>query len=146
MAERLTDLIISGRLTIPAEELRWKAVRSSGPGGQNVNKVNSRVILEWTVTTSPSLPEPVRARFLEQFGTRVSGEGILALGSDEYRDQPRNLQSCLDRLAEMIRSVLIPPKPRRATKPSRASQRRRVEGKLARGQTKQQRRRPGGDE
>lgn len=146
MAERLTDLVISARLTIPAEEFRWKAVRSSGPGGQNVNKVNSRVILEWPVTTSPSLPEPVRERFLTQFGTRVSGEGILALASDEYRDQPRNLQACLDRLAAMIRSVLVPPKPRRETKPSRASQRRRVAAKQARGQIKQGRKRPSGDD
>ncbi len=146
MAERLTDLVISSRLTIPADEFRWKAVRSSGPGGQNVNKVNSRVVLEWPVTMSPSLPEPVRERFLAQFGTRVSSEGIIALASDEYRDQPRNLQACLDRLQSMIRAVLIPPKPRRETKPSRASQRRRVASKQARGQVKQGRKRPSGDE
>lgn len=146
MSDRLPDLLISRAVTIPATEFRWYATRSSGPGGQNVNKVNSRVVLEWPVTVSPSISEPLRERFVAAFASRINQEGIFSVGCDEYRDQPRNLDACLERLREMLRSVLIPPKPRRPTKPSAGSHRRRLENKQQRSTTKQSRRRPAVDD
>jgi len=122
-------LDIGGKLQIPLSEFDLHFARSSGPGGQNVNKVNSKVVLYWTVGASPSLPEAVRQRFLARYGHRLTTEGILVLGSDRFRDQKRNVDDCLDKLREMLLAVLTPPKPRKKTKPTKGSKERRLQGK-----------------
>ena len=116
-------------LRIPRAELAFTFARSSGAGGQNVNKVNSKAVLRWDVAKSPSLPRGVRGRFLARFGSRVTREGELVLASDEHRDQARNIEACLKRLTEMLREVEHPPKPRRPTRPSAAQKRRRLADK-----------------
>lgn len=130
------DLVISESLTIPDAELRLSFARSSGPGGQNVNKVSSKAVLHFAVVTSPSLPGGVRQRFLTAFSSRITKAGEVVIHSDEYRDQPKNIQACHDKLREMIQTVLKPPKKRRATKPTKGSKVRRLNDKKARSQTK----------
>jgi ribosome-associated protein len=137
------DLFISPRVTIPAEEFAWSFARGSGPGGQNVNKVNSKAVLRWSPGLSPSLPADVRQRFLTRFASRLTDDGELILSSDEHRDQPQNMRACVDKLREMIVAVLRPPKIRRPTKPTAGSQRRRLASKQQRAETKRRRQSPG---
>lgn len=111
-------------------------VRSSGPGGQNVNKVNSKCVISWDVAGSLGLAEPVRARFLARFASRLTKDGRIVLSGDSFRNQKQNLEDCLARLGEMIRLVARPPKPRHKTKPSFGSVRRRVNDKLSQGKKK----------
>lgn len=132
-------LVINSRIQIPLEEFAFTFVRSSGPGGQNVNKVNSKAVLRWDVTGSPSLPTDVRARLIEKIGSQLTNEGELVLNSDRYRDQPRNREDCLEKVRTLIRAAATPPKKRRPTKPSRAAKQRRLKSKQAQSQKKQQR-------
>jgi ribosome-associated protein len=120
---------IAPRIRIPQEEFEFTYARSSGPGGQNVNKVNSKAILRWNPTTSPTLPDDVRARFLSRFASRVTTGGEIVIASEQYRDQRKNVDDCLDRLRTMLLEVARPPKKRRPTKPSRASKERRLDSK-----------------
>src|SRR5439155_15718452 len=113
------DLEITPTLKIPDAELRLSFARSSGPGGQNVNKVSSKAIMHFDVLTSPSLPPDVRERFLARYGNRVTNAGEVVIHSEEFRDQPKNIQACYDKLREMMLTVLRPPKKRRATKPTK---------------------------
>jgi ribosome-associated protein len=129
-------------LHIPLSELDCSYVRSSGPGGQNVNKVNSKCVLRWSVASSPSLPEPVRARFLERYGSRLTREGDLVVMSDRFRDQKRNFEDCLAKAEAMLQAVARPPKIRAKTKPTRSSQRRRRNDKKAHSDKKAMRRTP----
>jgi ribosome-associated protein len=129
-------IVVNSRISIPRTELRMTFARSGGPGGQNVNKVNSKVTIHWPVATSPSLPEEVRQRFLARFANRITNEGELVLTSQETRDQPTNIEDCLSKLREMVLSVASAPKKRRPTKPTKGSQRRRLESKKGRSQTK----------
>ena len=103
---------------IPESELEFTFVRSSGPGGQNVNKVNSKAVLRWNVVTSLSLSDPVRARFIQEYASKLTSSGDLILTSDAFRDQGRNREDCLQKLAEMIEHVRVPPKARKKTKMS----------------------------
>jgi ribosome-associated protein len=130
------DLQISSNITIPAAELRLSFARSGGPGGQNVNKVSSKAVLHWDLLNSPSLPPDVRARFIEAYPTRITKAGEVVIHSEEYRDQPKNIQACHDKLREMITAVLRPPKKRRATRPTKGSKVRRLNEKKQRSQTK----------
>jgi ribosome-associated protein len=139
------DLPITANLIIPEAELRLSFARSSGPGGQNVNKVSSKAVLHFDVVASPSLPPDVRARFLTRFASRVTNAGEVVIHSDEYRDQPKNIQAGYDKLKQMILEVLRPPKKRRATKPTRGSKVRRLKEKKSRSQVKEGRRYRGGD-
>src|SRR5258708_38327476 len=119
-------LFVNERIGIPLAEFDWSYARSGGPGGQNVNKVSSKAVLRWPVTTRTSLPGDVRARFLQKFHTRITGEGDLVMASQEYRDQERNRQACLERLVAMLLQVAVAPTPRKVTRPSRGSKVRRV--------------------
>src|SRR4051812_20726542 len=112
-------LSVNSRITIPEAELEFSYARSSGPGGQNVNKVNSKAQLRWPATSSAALPADVRARFLTRYASRLTTEGELLIVSQRYRDQGRNVTDCLEKLKEMILAVAIAPKRRRPTKPSR---------------------------
>jgi ribosome-associated protein len=133
-------LEVTSRIQIPLEEFEFTYARSSGPGGQNVNKVNSKAQLRWPMLQSPSLPPDVRERFLKQFAGKLTVEGELLIVSQRYRDQGRNVDDCLEKLREMVRSVALAPKKRRPTKPSRAAKERRLKSKQEVSQKKQQRR------
>ncbi len=135
-------LSVEGKLHIPLTEFDLHFARSSGPGGQNVNKVNSKVVLYWEVSASPSLPEPVRQRFIARYKHRFTEDGVLVLGSDRFRDQRRNIDDCLEKLGQMLAEVLTPPKPRRPTKPTKGSKERRLTGKREQSAKKQNRQKP----
>lgn len=138
--------IVAPSLQIPLEEFEFTYARSSGPGGQNVNKVNSKALLRWPVLASASLMGGVRERFLKKFGHRLTKEGDLLITSQQSRDQGQNAADCLEKLREMLRSVLQPPQRRRPTKPTRSSKIARREGKQQHSQKKQHRRRPTSEE
>ncbi|MGO1071083.1 alternative ribosome rescue aminoacyl-tRNA hydrolase ArfB [Lysobacter sp. CA199] len=126
-------------ITIPEQELVERFVRSTGPGGQNVNKVATAVELRFDIAQSPSLPEPVRERLLSKRDRRVTGEGVLVISAQRFRTQDRNRQDARERLAAFVDSGLRAPKPRIATKPSRAAKERRIGAKKERGATKRDR-------
>ena len=102
---------ITQRVTVPDTEFRWAFVGSSGPGGQNVNKVASKAVLHWPVTQTTSLPPEVKVRLMEQQKRRINVEGELFLISQRYRDQERNRQDCLEKLRQLVLLALTPPKP-----------------------------------
>jgi ribosome-associated protein len=133
-------LVISPRIRIADDELHFSYVRSSGPGGQNVNKLNTKAVLRWQVQASTALPEDVRQRFLSRYRHRVTTDGDLVISSQRYRDQRQNQRDCLEKLHDMILAVAVAPKPRRATKPTKASQRRRRQEKQVHSLKKQTRR------
>jgi ribosome-associated protein len=133
-------LLVPPHIRISDDELKFTFVRSSGPGGQNVNKVNSKAVLRWNVQTSPGLPDAVRQRFVSHFGGRLTESGDLVLTSQRFRDQKRNEEDCLERLRTMLLTVAHAPKRRRKTKPTRASVERRKERKRETSHKKQQRR------
>jgi len=135
-------LIVTQRIQIPEQELQMAFTRSSGPGGQNVNKVNSKAILTWSFQESKALPGEVRDRFVAKFGKRISGDGELQISSQRYRDQPRNIEDCRQRLVEMITSVVAAPVKRKPSQPSRGAQRRRLQEKKVRSDHKATRRKP----
>ncbi len=135
-------LDITRHIHIPDTELSWSFARSGGPGGQNVNKVASKAVLRWNVVHSPSLPEEVKARFLAAQKWRITTEGDLVLSSQRYRDQERNRQDCLDKLADLVRRATVKPKPRKPTKPSRGSRENRLQNKKRRSRVKSLRRTP----
>jgi ribosome-associated protein len=133
------NLLIAPGLEIPGDELEVTFTKSSGPGGQNVNKRSTKAILRYSIVGSPSLPEPVRRRFLERFPSRITVEGEIVISCDVHRDAARNADDCRERLKAMIQSVLAPPKLRRKTKPTRGSVERRLEAKRQRSQRKRDR-------
>lgn len=138
-------LVVNRRIRIPSSEFRFTFARSAGPGGQNVNKVNTKVTLHWPVESSPSLPEDVRERFRSKYSRRINKNGELVIYSQRYRDQARNMDDCLDKLREMLLDVATAPKKRKATRPPRAAKERRLRDKKAKSQTKESRRRPDTD-
>ena len=138
-------LVVNSRVCIPEDELAFTFVRSSGAGGQNVNKVNTKAVLHFAVATSPSVPEDVRRRFLARYATRISTQGELVLTSQRHRDQARNVADCLEKLREMLLAVADPPKPRRPTKPTRGARERRLGAKRRQSERKTQRGRPRDD-
>jgi len=121
----------AARLRVPARELTIRFVRSSGAGGQNVNKVSTKAVLRWPVLASRALPADVRTRFAERFATRITVNGELVLTSDRHRDQGRNVADCLAKLDAMLDAVATPPRPRRKTRPSRGAVERRLDDKHA---------------
>jgi ribosome-associated protein len=132
-------LIVSPSITLPESELFERFLRADGPGGQHVNRTESAVELRFDVIHSPSLPDEIRERLLARRDRRLTGDGILVIQARRFRDQARNRDDVRERLVEIIRSVLVPPKKRLATKPTRASKERRLVGKQQRGKIKQAR-------
>lgn len=135
-------LVVDADVRIASDELRFSFSRSSGPGGQNVNKVNSKVTLHWNVVRSAGLPEEVRERFLNRYGARLAANGDLVVHSQRYRDQLRNRQDCLEKLRQLIVSVRYAPRVRRRTRLPAAQRERRLRDKRETANKKQHRRGP----
>ena len=136
----MRDIVVTPRLTIPAGELAIAFARSGGPGGQNVNKVASKVELRWNPRTSAVVSEYDRAWLLGRLGSRLTTDGTLIVTSTLTRDQIKNRDDAASKLALIVRAALDRPKKRHATKPTRASKRRRVEAKRHRAEIKRHRR------
>ena len=127
---------VTRTIALDESELDESFVRSSGPGGQNVNKVETAVQLRFDVRNSPSLPEGVRLRLERLAGRRLTRDGVLILNAQRFRTQERNRQDALERLLALIREAAVPPVPRRATKPTHAARQRRLEAKARRSSVK----------
>jgi ribosome-associated protein len=133
---------INDRIQIPEEEFTWSFARSGGPGGQNVNKVASKALLNWDVgrTACLSLPAKIRLKTLQR--RRFTKEGMLQIVSQRYRDQDRNRQDCLEKLRDMVLEALVVPKARKPSRPTRGSREARLRAKKIRASIKSGRRRP----
>jgi ribosome-associated protein len=129
-------LQIQQTLSIPESEFELTYVRSSGPGGQNVNKVSSKCQLRWNVLRSPSIPSHLRERMIAKLASRLTTEGELLISCDSHRDQGRNREECLVRLKMLLVEALHVPKKRKATRATKSSQRKRVESKRKRSEIK----------
>lgn len=132
-------LVVSPNIAIPDEQLEWKFIRSSGPGGQNVNKVASAVQLRFLLPLNTSLPVSVRNRLRKLAGQRLVDDGSILLSARSERSQEQNRSAALERLAGLIRAAMVEPKIRKKTRPTRASKERRIESKKRRAGTKRQR-------
>ena len=137
-----SHLDVSPELRLPLAELEFRATRSGGPGGQHVNTSSTRVEVWWDVGASPSLTGDQRARLLSRLATRLDNAGRLRLVSSASRRRLRNREDVTERLREVVARALEVPRPRRRTKPSRASKLARLEAKRRRGATKRDRRLP----
>jgi ribosome-associated protein len=133
------DLIINDQVAVPARDLSWSASRASGPGGQNVNKVATKVTLRFDLRGTDALTRTQKSRLRKLAGRRIDAQGALMINAQAERSQRQNLQRARDGLRKLIRRALVPPKRRVATKPSRASKRRRLDDKRRRGEQKRAR-------
>lgn len=136
------QLVVNDRLAIPRDEIRFTFARSSGPGGQNVNKVNTKAVLRWRPADCETLPSDVVARLVSQCATRINVAGELVLSSDRFRERPRNVDDCLQRLRALVAAAASPPKRRRPTRRTRSANERRLQSKRRQGDKKASRRRP----
>ena len=132
-------LVVNSRIRISESEFTFSYARSSGPGGQNINKVNSKATLRWQPAASAGLPPDVRERFLARYAVRLTGDGDLLISSQRFRDQGRNVQDCLEKLTAMVAAVAQPPKRRKKTRPTKGSVKRRLEQKRRTGDKKSDR-------
>lgn len=137
---RAEPLWIQPGLELPARELRFEFSRSGGPGGQNVNKVETRASLRFSVRDSTSLTAKQRAAIQRRLATRLLASGEIVVHASRYRERERNVDDARERLAELLRQALVEPKRRRPTRPTRGSQERRIAGKSRRADIKRGRR------
>ena len=124
---------------VPRSELEFAFARSSGAGGQNVNKVNSKAEVRWDIASSESVPQDVLGRFLSRYRNRLDADGLVMVTSEKHRDRERNLEDAIAKLEEWVQSVWEKPKPRIKTKPTKGSKRRRVNEKRIEGDKKRTR-------
>jgi ribosome-associated protein len=130
-------LDIAPGIAIADDELEWKFIRASGPGGQNVNKVSSAVQLRFNLPANSSIPAAARHRLRRLAGQKLLDDGTILFAARSERSQDQNRRAALDRLAALIRAALVEPKVRRKTRPTKASKERRMDSKKRRGNTKQ---------
>lgn len=133
---------INNRLTIDDAEFEVQTTTARGPGGQHVNRTETRVVLRFNVLESASLSDAQRTRLLEKLGSRISREGFLQVAAEDHRSQGRNRELALERMAALLADALHVEKPRKATRPTRASKARRVDEKKRRGSVKATRKKP----
>lgn len=133
---------ISEQLEIPDSELVFTASRSGGPGGQNVNKLNTRVMLWFDVASSPTLSGEQKQLLLSRLANRITRDGVLQITSQQHRTQPANREAAIQRFVELLATALKRPKTRRPTRATFASRQRRLESKRRRSEVKRQRTRP----
>jgi len=126
-------------IKINPKELNFSFTRSSGSGGQNVNKVNSKVVMKWTVSSSQSLNKAQITRFLTKYKNKIDSKGDFSLSSQRYRDQPRNIADCIQKLYELVEAIAKPQKRRIPTKPSKSTQKKRIESKKRQSEKKRNR-------
>jgi ribosome-associated protein len=135
-----TPLVINDKITLPASDLEWSAVRSGGPGGQNVNKVSSKIELYFDFDSSIALADDAKARLRTLAKNQLDGEGRVLVKSEKTRDQAKNLADARDKIRTLVLKALTVPKTRKATKPTRSSKKRRVDAKKKHGAKKKMRR------
>jgi ribosome-associated protein len=130
---------------VAEEEIEFSAIRAQGAGGQNVNKVSSAIHLRFSIPDS-SLPEDIKQRLLLLRDQRITADGVVVIKAQTSRSQEKNKSEAIERLNELVNSVAVLPKPRKATKPTRSSQRKRLDVKSTRGEVKRQRAKVSGGE
>lgn len=130
---------ITPSLHMDERELLFEFIRASGPGGQNVNKVATAVQLRFDITNSPSLASDVKGRLIQLAGKRVNSDGVLLIEARRFRTQEANREDAVQKFIELLRRSLVPPKPRRKTRPSAASREKRLQGKKRKGEVKRTR-------
>ncbi|MEO8756939.1 MAG: alternative ribosome rescue aminoacyl-tRNA hydrolase ArfB [Devosia sp.] len=135
----MDDIRITASLSLDPSELSISFIRASGPGGQNVNKVSSAAQLRFDLRRSPSLPDAVAVRAARLAGSRLTRDGVIVITADRFRVQSQNRDDAIARLVELLKEAAVPPKPRRATKPTLASKTRRLDSKVKRGGIKKMR-------
>ena len=133
-------LVVDARVTIPATDLEWTAMRASGPGGQHVNKVSSKVLLRFRLEQTTALDARAKARLREIAASRIDGDGDVCVVSQATRDQTRNLEDARAKLKSLVLAALFVPKRRKATRPSRAAKARRLDEKRRQSDKKRDRR------